>query len=149
MHPAVTIESDPSRFTGNAMSLDNRPDADVMEWSASWPPWHSIGRRVARAVSPSSGRAERPNARERPPLTARPHWTRRVPQTPMVLTPPAGSRRTTGGTFPPTGPSATLCTRFHRHHPVPQGRARPASRRRLYRPRWREADTRKRSAPSH
>lgn len=100
-----------SRFTCNALSSDNRPDADIMEWSAGWPPWISIGRRIARAVSPSSGRAGRRNARGRPPLTARLRLARRVVRTPMVLAPPAGSRQTTGGTFPPTGPSATLCPR--------------------------------------
>jgi hypothetical protein len=130
----------PSCTTGNALSSGNRPRPEMMEWSASWPPWLSIGRRIARAVSPSSGRAGRRKARGRPSLAARPRLARRVARTPTVLAPPAGSRQTTGGTFPTTGPSATLCARLHRHGPVLHGRARLASRRRLHRPICREAD---------
>lgn len=97
--PSSRSSLTPGRFSGNTPSLGNRPHADIMEWSASWLPWLSIGRRVARAVSPSSGRAGRRNARGRPPFTARLRLARRVARTPMVLAPPAGSRQTTGGTF--------------------------------------------------
>jgi hypothetical protein len=138
-----------SRFICNALSSDNRPDADIMEWSAGWPPWISIGRRVARAVSPSSGRAGRRNVGGRPPLTARLRLARRVARSPMVLAPPAGSRRTTGGTFRRLVRQLRFARALHRHCPVPHGRARPASRRRLYRPMCREADTRERCASSH
>jgi hypothetical protein len=114
----------PGRFSGNALSFGNRPHADILEWTAGWPPWISIGRRIARAVSPSSGRVGRRNGRGRPPLAALPRLACHVVRTPMVLAPPTGSHRTTGGTFPPTGPSATLCPRPSPTLPSP---ARPST----------------------